>query len=115
MTARLTGGYAYSITSRLKARAELSTTWADKNYNEAFFGVTAAQSQRSGLRRHQPEGGFKDAGLSLDLDYSLTDHWGINGRVGYKRLLGDAADSPLVENKGSADQFSGGLFLTYRF
>jgi outer membrane protein len=67
------------------------------------------------MRRYQPEGGFKDVGLTLDLDYSLTQNWGLTGRLGYKRILGDAADSPLVENRGSADQFTSGLFLSYRF
>src|SRR3546814_3703028 len=115
MTAQLKGGYAYPISQRLRLRTEVSTTWADDNYTEAFFGITALQAQRSGLRQYQSEGGFKDAGLSLALDYSLTDHWGLTGLVGYKRLLGDAADSPLVEDQGSANQLTGGLLLSYKF
>ena len=31
------------------------------------------------------------------------------------RLLGDAADSPLVDGSGSPDQFLGGIFVSYRF
>ena len=67
------------------------------------------------MRRYQPEGGVKDIGLTLDLDYSLTENWIVTSRAGYKRLLGDAADSPLVEDRGSANQFSVGLSLGYRF
>ena len=115
LTAKASGGYTHSFTPKLRLRSEVYATWADDNYTETFFGITAAQSQRSGLRRYTAEGGLKDVGLSLDLDYSLTQHWGITGRLGYKRLLGDAADSPLVEDKGSADQFSTGLILSYRF
>jgi len=115
MTVKLSGGHRYSFGPKLRLRSEVYSTWADDNYTETYFGVTAAQSARSGMRRYQPEGGFKDIGLTLDLDYSLTEHWGLTGRVGYKRLLGDAADSPLVEDRGSADQLMTGLFLSYRF
>lgn len=115
LTAKVSGGYMHTFTPKLRLRSELSATWADDNYTQTFFGITAAQAQRSGLRQYTAESGVKDVGLSLDLDYSLTEHWGITGRLGYKRLLGDAADSPLVEDKGSADQFSTGLILSYRF
>jgi outer membrane protein len=114
-TAKLAAGYRHAFSPKLRLRSELYTTWADENYTETYFGVTAAQSARSGLRRYQPEGGVKDIGLSLDLDYSLTESWTVTGRLGYKRLLGDAADSPLVQDRGSANQFSTGLLLSYRF
>lgn len=115
MTARFAGGYAHTFTPQLRLRSEIFTTWADDSYMESFFGVTAVQSQRSGMRQYRPEGGVKDVGLQLDLDYSLTQNWGVTGRLGYKRMLGDAADSPLVEDRGSANQLSTGLFLTYKF
>lgn len=115
LTAKASGGYMHKFGPKLRARTELYTTWADDNYTQTFFGITAAQARRSGLRQYTAEGGIKDVGLSLDLDYSLTENWGITGRLGYKRLLGDAADSPLVDGKGSADQFSTGLILSYRF
>lgn len=115
LTAKFAGGYRHSFGPKLRARAELSTTWANDDYTESFFGVSALQSQRSGMRRFQAEGGIKDVGLTLDLDYSLTENWGLTGRLGYKRLLGDAADSPLVEDRGSPDQLMTGLFLSYKF
>jgi outer membrane protein len=33
----------------------------------------------------------------------------------YERLVGDAADSPIVREFGSRNQLSGGLGLTYTF
>lgn len=33
----------------------------------------------------------------------------------YKRLLGDAADSPIVANLGDRDQVSAGIGIKYRF
>ena len=36
-------------------------------------------------------------------------------RQGYDRLEGDAADNPLVQLRGSEDQASIGVFVSYRF
>ncbi len=115
LTAKVSAGHRFAFTPRISLRSEIFTTWADDNYVQTFFGVTGAQSARSGLREYRPEGGFKDAGLTLDLDYKLTENWSLIGRAGYKRLLGDAADSPLVKDRGDANQFSTGLMIGYRF
>jgi len=44
--------------------------------------------------------------------YGLSPNWGIFVMSGYDRLLGDAADSPLTEDR---DQFRTGLGLAYTF
>lgn len=115
LTAEISAGHQLSLGPKLMLRSEISATWADDNYTQAFYGVTAAQSARSGMQPYSAESGFKDAGITLDLDYRLTESWSITGRVGYKRMLGDAADSPLVKARGSEDQFSTGIFVSYRF
>lgn len=114
-TAKFNVEHRHSFGPKLRLRSELYTTWADESYTETFFGVTATQAARSGMRQYRPEGGIKDVGLTLNLDYSLTQNWGLTGRLGLKRMMGDAADSPLVEDRGSANQFTSGLFLSYRF
>ena len=35
----------------------------------------------------------------------LNDKWSFVANVGYKQLLGDAKDSPLVRLRGDKDQF----------
>lgn len=115
LTAKLTAGHRLPLGPKLMLRSELFATWADENYTQTFFGVTAVQSARSGMRQYAAEGGLKDAGFSLDLNYSLSERWGLTGRIGYKHLLGDAADSPLVQDRGSVHQFSTGLMVSYRF
>ena len=42
-------------------------------------------------------------------------HWSLKGVVGYKRLLGDADASPLVDGLGSEHQFQFGVGLAYKF
>ncbi len=50
------------------------------------------------------DGEFKDVGLHMIANYSFNSNWSLVGNLGYKRLVGDAEDSPIVDDAGSADQ-----------
>ena len=79
------------------------------------YGVTGMIAARSGLSTYDPDGGIKDVGVSVNAIYQWNEHWGVTGMVGLTQLVGDAADSPIVDDEGSATQ---GLFaagLLYRF
>ena len=115
LTVELKGGYEHSFDESWSIRAEVAATWADDSYTQSYFGIDASQSVRSGYRRYNAEAGFKDVGLSLGLDYALSDSWAVTGQVGYARLLGDAADSPIVDGEGSANAFTAGILVGYRF
>lgn len=90
-------------------------SFVDNKYNQAYFGVTAEQSARSGLSPYRPEGGLLSAGVGAVAIVPLTDR--ISGMLigGYDRLTGDAARSPLVEERGSRNQATVALGLSYRF
>jgi len=90
---------------------ELGTTLASDDYMESFFGVDSQQSANSGLKKYNADAGIKDVNLSISAGYPITKRWRIGLMVEYKRLLGDAADSPIVDDK---NQFVAGLGLTYR-
>jgi MipA family protein len=92
-----------------------SATWASGDYMETYFGVSSAQAARSGLRRYEASSGFKDYGGNLTASYALDEKWRVTSLVSVKRLIGDAADSPIVKDKGEATQFTGGVFVGYRF
>lgn len=102
------------VSPRLYVRGTVGTTWASEDYHDSFFDITAAQSARSvaNLARYDADAGFKDVYLSLNGDLALTDRWTMKLFGRYSRLLGDAADSPVVE---AEDQFLGGLGLSYKF
>lgn len=99
--------YIFSIGPRAR--------WADNDYHDAYFGVTPAVSVTTSLAGFDPNGGFYALGAVAGLTYRLGRNWGLKGYVGYDRLIGDAADSPIVRGFGSRDQFSGGggLFLEF--
>jgi outer membrane protein len=115
MLAELEAGWRTTIAPRWTLGLGGQLTWADGRYNQSFFGISQAQSLRSGRAAYDADAGIKDVGVTASLDYAVTRNWGLSGRVGYKRLLGDAADSPLVDGSGSPDQFLGGIFVSYRF
>ncbi len=102
------------ITERATIVARLGTTLASEDYMQTYFGVTANQAARSraGLPVYTPEAGIKDVYFELGGTVDLTDRWQLKAGGRYGRLLGDAADSPVV---ASENQLSGVLGMAYRF
>jgi outer membrane protein len=112
---RLNGGYRIPIDQIWSLSLGVFTTWADDDYMQSYFEIDAADSARSGLSTFNADSGFKDVGLNLVASYKPWEHWGFMGLVSYKRLLGDAEDSPVVDDEGNANQFSGGVLVFYKF
>lgn len=100
------------INPSLLVSATVGATWANADYVDHFFSVTAVQSARSGLARYDAEAGFKDVYLSVGADYALDSKWTLKLMGKYSHLLGDVADSPIVETE---HQFFAGVGLTYKF
>lgn len=90
-------------------------TIADDSYHSAYFSVAPEDSAASGLPPYSADGGVQSAGAILGFLRQLSSRWGIYSYAKYDRLIGDAADSPIVRQYGSRDQLSGGLALTYTF
>ncbi|NOY73968.1 MAG: MipA/OmpV family protein [Gammaproteobacteria bacterium] len=107
--------YTASINDGLKLSTGLSTSWADDDYMQGYFGVTDDQAIQSGLSGFDSKSGFKDVGLQVKASYSVSPRWSLEGQVGYWRLLNDAADSPIVKDEGSADQVRGLVGLSYHY
>jgi outer membrane protein len=115
LIAEIQAGYGFMLAQRLRAQVEISSTWSDDDYTQAYFGITRDQARASGLRQFTAASGVKDASASVSLHYLLSEQWSVSGRLGYRRLLGDAADSPLVEDQGSPNQGSAAVFVSYQF
>ena len=88
----------------------LGTTWASDDYMESFFSVTSKQSGASGLPTYKAEAGIKDINISVTAGYPITNRWRVGAKVEYKRLVGDAADSPIVVDE---NQFLAGIGISY--
>jgi len=99
--------------------ASLSAEWAGDGYADYYFSVDPAGSLASGLPVFDADGGFKHWRLGLfanqSLSGDLTHGWSIFGVGLYTHLAGDFADSPIVDDRGSASQWFGGLGVAYTF
>jgi outer membrane protein len=103
--------YPIAVSSRFTLTPTIGTTWADRKYNDRYFGITPAESVSSGLAPFTTGSGFKDVSGLLTASYRLTDRITLSATGGVTSLIGDLKDSPLVEKK---TQPSGILTLTYR-
>ncbi|WMJ70268.1 MipA/OmpV family protein [Stenotrophomonas sp. 24(2023)] len=90
-----------------KLSATGSAEYGNKGYMQTWYGVTAAQSASSGFRAFTPKAGFHSAGLGLTWRRELgaRSDWFIS--VEGARLLGDAADSPIVQKANQFTAISG--------
>ena len=102
------------------ASLSLGASFVDDDFAEYYYAVSPAQSATSGLPAFTAEGGLESLGanllLAFDLDGDVTNG-GLSLVVigGYSRLMGDAERTPLTSERGSADQFLGGLGVGYTF
>lgn len=110
-TAHLGLGYGLSPQPRLQLGATAGVMLASREYMHAFHGVTATQSARGGLPAYTPGSGLHSARLSLNVNYALGGRWSAGGFLVGARLLEDAADSPITEDR---NQTGAGLFVAYR-
>ena len=79
----------------------------------SFFDVTPAESAASGLRTFDADAGFKDIKIGLMGLFHISEKWHVGGGVYYGHLFGDAEDSPVVDDVGSASQLFAGLSVLY--
>lgn len=85
-------------------RLSLSTgvTWANRDYTQAYFGNAT----------YRPGAGVRDVQLALNWNWELSNLWLLTTQMSVSRLLGPAADSPLVDRRYGVTVRTG---LTYRF
>lgn len=89
--------------------------FVSEDYMQSYFGVDAGQSARSGLSAYDADGGLLSVGLAASATVPLSRRVALTATARYDRLGDEAAESSLVEERGSPDQASAGLFLSYRF
>lgn len=107
--------YSFSPFDRTRLGFKAFATYADDQYNQTYFGIDADNALRSGFSTYDAKAGIKDVSFSTTLTYALTKQWAVTGTVGVKRIMGDAADSPIVKDAGSATQGFFSTGVVFRF
>lgn len=90
----------------------VKATYASDKYMEKYFSVNSIQSSQSGLSVYNAGSGFKSVGANIVVIFHLSRNWGVQIIGNYKRLISDAASSPIVKDR---NQYMTSMGLTYRF
>lgn len=111
--AELSASMDKMVTDRLMLGAGPFITYGDGQYIESYYGVTPEQASNSArYDAYDTDAGFDSYGLEVTARYMMTDHWSLTGVASYTRLMGDAKDSPIVDDSGF---WGGGAFMSYTF
>ena len=93
---------------RLTLRAGPRMDIGSADFNQTYFGVTAAEAGASAFTEFDAGAGIYAVGIDLEAEYAVSDAWSIAGGVGYQHLVRDAADSPIT---GDDDRFTASIVL----
>lgn len=88
-------------------------TFASDDFNSTYFGVSATDAGLSGLSTYSAGGGMNDVNGLVALVMHLSPKWHVAAGLKYQKLVSDAADSPVVDDRGSDNQFIAGIGLAY--
>lgn len=80
-----------------------------------FFGVTPDQAAKLDITPWSPSAGSQQIAFEYDAYMPTSLHTGFAFAINYTRLLGQAAESPLVRSYGSRNQLTTTLAFVYRF
>jgi len=96
----------------------LGMFFASDNFNRTYFGVTGSDvalfPSRGGVE-YIPDGGMTSLKIPFSITTHLQDRWLLTVGGRYERLLGDAKDSPVVEERGDPNQWSLGFAVSRTF
>jgi outer membrane scaffolding protein for murein synthesis (MipA/OmpV family) len=97
--------------------ASASLEWAGNGYADYYYSITPAEGLVAGLPAFEADGGLKHWRLGLIANQAITGDllggFSLFGTAAYTRLVGDFADSPVVDDRGSASQWFGAIGVAY--
>lgn len=103
------------VTPTIRVSAGPRASFGSEDYFDAWYGVSADEAIASGLSEYDPDGGVESIGFGGAITWKATDTIETSLFGEYSRLKGPAADSSLVRERGSKNQFLLGVAATYRF
>ncbi|WP_269931769.1 MipA/OmpV family protein [Aminobacter sp. HY435] len=105
----------HDVTPAIRVSGGPRVSFATDDYFDTYYGVNAQESAASGLSQYDPGGGVKSAGIGGAITWKATDNVTASLFTEYSRLMGPAADSSIVKERGSRDQLTVGVSTSYRF
>lgn len=102
--------YTTPVSRRTLVSLSLSADIVGDDFAATYFGITPEEALLvPELPAYALDGGLKSYGGQLLVGHSFNNDpfsgWSVFALASYERIIGDFADSPLVADRGSADQF----------
>lgn len=107
-------GYALLRSRALSIGINVKTTWADHNFQDTYYGVTADEAAQTGLSQYSPGSGFRDVTTGLTLNHQINATTGIMFHISVSHFIGSSADSSIVQESSKTTSISG-IAGTWRF
>jgi len=107
-------GLVMPITETFRLVPSVSFNYADENYNNAFYGVSADSAANSELSAFNAKAGLESTQAALVAIRGINQHWSLTGVAAYNFLQGDAAKSPITD-RGTDQNLFTGITLNYTF
>ena len=102
---RVTLSASYALVQKPVDRVSVSadTVWSNGPSQQTWFGIDSEQaaSSTAGLSTYHPSAGFSRVDLKVAWDHRLTQRLSLESAFGVGSLVGDAANSPIVERRAS--------------
>ncbi|MGO4999698.1 MipA/OmpV family protein [Oceanisphaera sp. W20_SRM_FM3] len=115
----------YKLTLRADWRDQIAPKWSvgvspslvysSSEWTQDMFSVSARDAARSGIEQYDASSGYWRLGLAGSVTYQFATDWSLTGIAGITQLTGDAKDSSIVRQVGSASQTLTGVVLSYQF
>ncbi len=90
-------------------------SYGSSDYMDTYFSIGSKGAADSGLPVFQAGSGVRDVRLSVVYIQPLSREWQIGGGFLVSRLLNDAADSPIVSERGDRNQIVFGFGISRAF
>lgn len=103
--------YKFDLDGGMTFTPGFGMEWASANQNRYYFGISSAESARSGLRSYQP-GSTWQPYVDLMLNYAVTSSWNVYVQGRYTQLNSTITNSPMV-NKSYIGHIAVGTSYTF--
>lgn len=105
-------GGAIPLGGSHRIMASVKGTWANQSAMQTQFGVSSLQTLHTTYALYNPQGGLRDAALSIGYGYAIDPTTSLLFNVTAQSLQGDARNSPLTR---SSESINSALLFNVRF
>jgi MipA family protein len=110
--------YFHPFAEHWMANIGIGASYGSSDFNQTYFGVTGsdiALYPSLGGKPYKPSSGVVGVTIPFGVTTLLSKQWAVSGGGRYQRLQSEAEDSPIVSDRGDANQWMFGIGAAYLF